>query len=412
MIAKLIKSLIISIVAIATTFAQHQVEGSLQLPQKEGLHKIMLSHTVRAYAKTNLDDIRIYDANNLQVPYYIEKAITEIEKGNFEAFEIISSSKVRDSSSTYVFLNPKKTLKQVVLQIANYSGSKYYDILGSNDSKQWYGITNKKLLSNLNKVNKTEVYKTISFPLCSYKYLKIVFNDIKSLPINLLNIGQSNQNSSTTIKEQIPVSNFEITTLKATNKTQLKIEFAIPEILNSIDLKITAPQFYNRKAILYYLIPVKKDHKELLEKQIVKSFYLNSSSNSVINFKTTKAKVFYIEITNQDNPALSISKANCYQNSLFAIANLKEAEKYTITSGSLALTKPKYDISFFKNSISGDTPILKIKETTVIKTPESTKASSPFWQTKWFLWLTIGLATLIVGVVVSGLLKDLKNTAD
>lgn len=412
MIKKLIKSLVLSILGIATSFSQHQVEGSLQLPQKEGLNKIMISHTLRAYAKPNLGDLRIYDSNKHQVPYYLEQAITNIEKDNFKAFDIISSSKVKDSNSTYVFLNPKKTLKQVVLQIANYSGFKYYNILGSNDLKQWYGITNKQYLSNLNNISNTEVYKSISFPLCSYKYLKIVFNDVKTLPINLLNVGQSTQNSKATIREQIPISNFEIIPLKTAKKTQIKIEFTIPEIVNSIDLKINAPEFYNRKAILYYLKPTKKDHKEILEKQLVKRFYFNSSQNSIIDFSDTKAKIFYIEITNQDNPALSISKANCYQNSLFAVANLKKAEKYTITSGSPSLNKPKYDIAFFKNNTTLDTPILKIKETTLIKTPKPTKATLSFWQQKWFLWLAIGLAVLIVGFVVSGLLKDLKNTTD
>ena len=78
----------------------------------------------------------------------------------------------------------------MVFTIANYSGSKTYNLSGSNNQKQWFGLVNKGYLYNLQNAENTSVEKVVSFPLCEYKYLKIDFNDSNSLPINVLKLEQ------------------------------------------------------------------------------------------------------------------------------------------------------------------------------------------------------------------------------
>lgn len=405
---KLIVKLII-LFTINIALGQQQIVGDVSPEEFSGLHKIMLSHKIRSIAKPNLGDLRILDSKNNPIPYYITKATTEIKDADFKAFEFISTSKIIDTSSTYTFLNPEKTLNKVVLHIANYQGSKYYNLLGSNDLKQWYGVANKQFLSSISSNIETAVYRPIHFPLCSYKYLKLVFNDRKSLPINVLNIGKTSTNLNALINEEIPFSSFEVSELKKEKKTKIKVTFDHPKILNSLKFDINAPDFYNRKTVFYYLENVKANHKEGTQKHVFKRFSLNSNISNEVNFSDVLVKNFYIEIDNQDNPILNIATVKCFQNSLFAIANLNKGGLYTINAGDHLLTKPKYDIAFFKNKLTENTPVLFVKNISYISKEKSLKKEASFWQKKWFIWLIIGFAIIIVGFVVSGLLKDLKT---
>lgn len=408
---KLIVKLII-LFTINIALGQQQIVGDIYPEEFSGLHKIMLSHKIRSIAKPNLGDLRILDSKNNPTPYYIAKATTKIKDADFTPFEIISNSKITDSSTTVIFLNTEKTLNKAVLHIANYQGGKYYNLLGSNDLKQWYGVANKQFLSSISSNIETAVYRPIHFPLCSYKYLKLVFNDRKSLPINILNIGKTSTNLSTVINEEIPFSSFEISEFKKEKKTTIKVTFDHPKILNSLKFDINAPDFYNRKTVFYYLKNATVNHKEVVQKSIIKRFSLNSNTANEFRFTDVLVNSFYIEIDNQDNPKLNIATIKCFQNSLFAIANLNKDELYTINAGDHLLTKPKYDITFFKDKLPENTPVLFVKNISYISKEKSLEKEASFWQQKWFIWLIIGFAIIIVGFVVSGLLKDLKTVED
>ena len=158
---------------------EHKVEGQINTVKETGLYRIAVPQKVRSYAAKNMRDIRVLDAQGHQVPYFLQeaKAYKNIEVSDFTEFDIKSKTRIADSTATYIFKNPDKTIKQAVFLIANYQGSKRYKLEGSNNQKDWFGIVNSGQLDQLNHPKQTSVYKVINFPLCSYKYLKVVFID-------------------------------------------------------------------------------------------------------------------------------------------------------------------------------------------------------------------------------------------
>ena len=116
---------------------------------------------------------------------------TTVQTENFEAFTLVSKSRIPDSNSHYIFENPKGEINALIFSLTNYAGSKRIQIEGSYDNEKWFGLVNDMILSDLNNPNSTQINKIVRFPLASYPYLKIRFNDKKSLPINLLKVGTS-----------------------------------------------------------------------------------------------------------------------------------------------------------------------------------------------------------------------------
>jgi len=403
---KLVK--LLALFSIAAVFGQQNTTANIQLATTKGLHKIKLPHTVRSFANEDLRDLRILDATKNQVPYFITKGNTKVQASDFRKFEIINKSQIADTSSTYIFKNEEKQISQIVIHIANYNGGKRYSILGSNNNTSWFGLTNNQYISNLDSSQNTTIYKVVNFPLNSYKYLKIIFNDKNSLPINVLNIGKSIRQISTVTIEKIPVEKIEYSKLAKQKKTKINIRFSNSEIIDKIAFNVNAPEFYRRSATIYYLITKEKNHKEITHKQIIRRFTLNSESSNDFEINNFFGNELFIEIDNQDNPELEISKLEFFQNSLYAIADLKAEENYTISVGDKKLKKPNYDIAYFKNKVSEELPTLTINNINH-KSKVVLKKELSFWQKPWFMWLCIGLATLFIGYVISGLVKDMKQ---
>jgi len=167
-------SIFITLFAIHLGFAQSH-KGTINPVTESGLHKVLVSPEIRSASKENTGYFRIIDANNMEVPYVVLNG-EDRQFSEFLPFIIQSQVVIKDSVTSLMIANDAKRVQdKLVLQIANTSVNKHYDISGSNDAKQWFGLVSNATLSNLNNADNTFVEKTISFPSNQYQYLRIDF---------------------------------------------------------------------------------------------------------------------------------------------------------------------------------------------------------------------------------------------
>jgi hypothetical protein len=394
---------------------KHTVEGEINTVKEPGLYRIAVPHNVRSYAARNLRDIRVLNANGNQVPYFLQaaKPYKNIEVSDFTEFTIVSNARIADSTATYVFKNPNKKIKQTVFLIANYQGSKSYKLEGSNDQKEWFGIVNNGQLDQLSHPKETSVYKVINFPVCNYKYLKVVFNDQNSLPINILKIGKATAETITTVPvamDNIPVKTINFS--EENKKTLIHIGFERPEVINEIKIDVSSPELYSRDATLYALREREVKHKVESYRELLKTFSIRSDKDLVFDISTISEKDIYLEIENKDNPKLEINSIKLGQKPVFLIASLKPDAVYKVTAGNKTLNFPDYDISEVTNVSINTLPIAKISNLTYPEPESIVKPSKSFWQHPWFMWLCIGFAALIILYYAFGLIKDLNKSKD
>jgi hypothetical protein len=413
----MIKSIkLFAILWAAIAFGQdNKIEAKLGAVNQDGLYSIPIHNNVRSYATPNFRDFRIWDSKGEQVPYYVQRATadTNTNVSDFINFPIVSRTVKVDTSTTVTFKNLNKTIDQARLIIANYQGQKSYKLEGSNDLKQWFGIVNNGQLNNLSHSTETRVYKTISFPLCAYQYLKIVFDDRHSLPINLLKVGKGNTKTVTIAPiamEEIPV---KTNTFSEKGKTsQIHVGFERPEVINQIRMSIINPEFYNRKATLYTIQEHEVKHKIESYKRVLATFYIRSGKDLIFDIPTCIEKDIYLEIDNKDNPKLQINGIHFMQEPIHLVAYLKTDESYIITSGNDKLSRPNYDISSAINTIKSELPIANIGAIVYAQPVKTEKTSISFWQQPWFMWCCIGFAALIIFYYAFNLLKDLNRNKD
>lgn len=327
----------------------------------------------------------------------------------FEAFTMVSKTSVTKKFSSVVVENPKDKINALTLRIANSDVVKKLNISGSNDQKQWFGIANKMELSNLNDTNSTQVSTTISFPLCSYKFLKIEFDDTKTLPINVLQVGTTNSSIQLSEFEEIQIKDRFIIQLPKEKKTQHHIILTQPQTLEKLAFKVKEPKLFSRQVALYTVQNTTVNGKTTSTKEVISTFTLSSDSTNEFDIQSRKITDFYIEIANEDNPKLELESIQLFQKPLFLLAELNPNEEYTVVTGNAKLDAPSYDLVYFENEMKNGTKEIKMTDVKQQNTTKKPVAEKSIWQQPWFMWLCIVVGGITILYFSVSLAKDLKN---
>lgn len=391
------------------SFGQYQTTGKIKKVSQNGFHEIALTPEIRSCSKQDLSDIRLFDSKGNKVPYFIQAA-KNLSSNTFEAYTIVSKTVVPKKSTTIIIaVPPTKSNNQLSLWIANSDAEKKYSVSGSEDQKEWFGISNSQTLYDLNSTSRTSVVKTISYPLHTYPYLKIIFDDQKTLPVNILKVGNFNSRLQKSALQEIKPKQSVTTEIPSKKETRIHVLFNEPQIINQISFEVSKPTYYNRKAILYKKVIRKIKRKSVEFEEEIAAFELNSSSRNTFTISELFEKELFLKIENHDNPPLFLSKIKYYQNPISIVADLNSNESYLLKTGNPSLIEPEYDLSDFKNNIAADLPqtvVYDIQQKTKLK--EQTKNKS-FWQQSWFMWLCILLGGATILFFTTSLIKDLKK---
>lgn len=391
------------------SFGQYNTTAKLKKATENGMHEIVLSPEIRSFSKQDLSDIRIFDSKGNEIPYFIQN-IKDVSSNSFVEYSIISKTvSPKKTTSIIIEIPSNKKNNQLSLFIANSDVEKKCSISGSDNQKEWFGISDSQILSNLNSTSETSVIKTISYPLSTYRYLKIDFDDRKTLPINVLKVGNfDTQLQKGALQEIVPKKSFT-TEDHSKKETQIHILFNAPQVINQISFEISKPTYYNRHAILFRKVKQETRRKSSIIEQEIASFELNSNEKNIITIPEIFQKEFYIKIENHDNQPLSVSTIKYSQKPISIVADLSSDESYILKTGNKTLTEPDYDLSNFKNNIAVSLPKISIYDIQQKTSDKNHIENKSFWQQSWFMWLCIILGGITIFFFTASLVKDLKR---
>ncbi len=397
---------LITILIASFSFAQ-SYQGKINKVSENGLHQILLSPEVRSASQNNINYLRIFDAKNNEVPYVVYEK--KSNNSSFKNFTILSKTTVPNVATSVIISNENAlNLDQLNLKIANTSVDKKYNISGSNDQKEWFGLVSNQLISDLNETGKTSVERNFSFPLNNYKFLKFDFIDKNSLPINVLEANLEESHSVNQSKTELQNFTQKIEMDKKLKQTKITITFPNPQLIDGISFEISAPSYYLRDASI--LINKTRVYKKSTENYVenISAFQLNSKSKNRFDIQSFFAKEFTIEIDNQDNPALEINKIHLFQSPVSILTDLKSNENYTLKIDS-TWSVPQYDLANSGIDFNQNYPVATISNLEKLEQTKSKEESKTFWQTPLFMWICIVLAVAIIGYFAVGLIKDMNK---
>lgn len=390
------------------SFSQSILKAKIKSVEKDGLHVIKVPSLLRSYSNEDLGNLRIYDSKNQEIPYFIYANDKNITSENFEVLKLNSKLNFPNQKTEVIFENTNAIKNNFLVEFANTEVLKKYEILGSDNLKDWFGLINKDSIY-LQKANeKTSIFYNFNIPLSNYKYIKLSLDDRKTLPVNVLNVGIMKFASENKVLDKILPKNVSTTNDNVSKNTIVKIDFQNKEIFHQISFSISNPKLYQRNAVIYTNETVKIKNKTETVRNELAFLELSSLKQNTFLIPSEKfLKQIFIEIDNQDNIPLTIDDIVFYQKPISIVSELKPNVNYTIETGNPELITPNYDLKYFENIIDNNFPKTEIYDIQNITKNDSKKDSkNPY--SSIILWLCIGVGAVVALYFVSGMLKEMK----
>ncbi|MEL1243269.1 hypothetical protein AAEO56_03250 [Flavobacterium sp. DGU11] len=397
----------ILIISCSAFAQQYTISAKLSGIKEDGPHVIYIGSQFRSLTDEQPEIIRILDSKNKEVPYFLEYVPSTVNAQGFKQYPIISKAKVKGKTSSVTIENTDGSkMQELTLAIANTDAVKTYSISGSNDKKEFFGLVNGQVLSGLYNPADTRVYKTLFLPLHNYKYIKIEFDDKKTLPVNVLEAGQLTESITPIAMEEV-VPNVTIKQSERGRKTLITVKQAHWILIDRMVFDIKGPSFYKRNARIMVNREEKVKRKVRKTVSVIEEFELDSSTKNAIDFTHFEEKEFIIEIDNNDNPPLDIKSVKFYQVPLRLVADLKAGEKYTVVTGNTQLGAAEYDFINFKDKMPKNLPVAVLSDASAINTGKSSKDAST--HSPWIMWVCIAAGAAIVIYFCISMVRDMKD---
>lgn len=387
-------------------------EATIPEVQKDAFYRVLISPDLSPHLNDELSDIRIYDGEQREVPYLLQKETPAYHSENFIEYEIIKKESKRGCCTSLILRNLDKTpINNIHLTIKNADASRDAALLGSDDNKNWFAIKDHFTLSAPETSRESQEAKIVGFPWSNYEFYLLNINDSTRAPLNIISAGY--------YKEQSTYGKYQTLTAKLTSsdsitqkKTYVKLLLNTLQFVDKMEIVVSGAKYYRRSAtLLEKRIRITKNGKRTEYYSEIQNFELTSGRSAIIELSNVRAQEFLISIDNQDNPPLNISEVKVFQLNRYLTAWLEQGESYSLKFGQRQLSAPNYDLKYFRDSIPDQVAILKVANIKKLDKIEA-KASDTFFNSKAFIWIAIVAVMLVLGVMSVKMVREASQTED
>lgn len=373
---------------------------------ENGYNSISVPQEFRAYMGSNPGMLRLKDKEGAEIPFILK--VQENPISFFSALPFKQSKNAGDSTETFLIDNPSKLkISNYVLQIANATTQKKYNIEGSEDMQNWFGIVNNALLTELNNTEQTYANKQIQFPLVDYRYIRIVLDNKSSAPIRVLAIGEMKTSQKRQPLEKIKDISYQLVDNRSEKETVITISKKSNTPIDYLQIYVGSPKQYYR--IAYTSVANKNDVPSQLHRKsssfLSEQLQLQTNLDGMYVLNQLYPETFSIKIDNEDSPPLQIDSISFYQRPMILVAEMDNKKEYSLMTDS-NWTAPSYDLSKIALHIPTDLPLAKLDNVEVISKDTPTEKNN---YGRIILIVCLALGACLIFYFGRGLLKDLKK---
>ena len=377
---------------LSTSFGYAQTKiykASLPPVATRGYYSIELDNRLIGNAKAGLSNLRILKQEQgkaIEVPYFI-RAVQPTSKETKVVEHPLMDRVERDSINRFVIHNPEeKKIADFYVTINKADVAITASVRGSMNKKDWFIVKQKTPIYTYASSEREEETLFVSIPEGRYPYyeMELINNQSTPLKVNKVTtvVGTKTYGQFSPILLQYDKS----TTHSKDKKTW--VSFVPQELsykLNKIVLEIASPRDYYRKAVLKDSIT-----------NVVVPFIISSKQQNEWMLDDVLVRNPYIEIENGNNRPLTIQSVQLYALTRFATAYLEANEKYEVEVNSSMQGVPEYDITYFKNDIPVNLPLVQTHDfnyQTVVKEDANEEQSNRDRLNKilWGVLIVVGL---------------------
>ncbi|MEQ7801133.1 hypothetical protein ABDJ41_15125 [Pedobacter sp. ASV1-7] len=195
---------------------------------------------------------------------------------------------------------------------------------------------------------------------------------------------------------------------KANKRTIIQINFKENYQIDKLVLTLHGFKYYRRTAWITGINPLKRDKKSRYSENRLENFIISSEKQPIIElYGENRYKQLFIIIDNEDSQPLSVKNIKAYQKSIELITYLENNKHYIIKTGQVNISFPRYDLSYFNDSISNSIPFINVLN--FKNNIEESPKKGSILITKTWMWLTIAVLIIFLGYLSYYMIKDMQR---
>jgi hypothetical protein len=317
--------------------------------RKTELIKLSLPVETLDAAKAGLEDLRIFDPDGHEVPYFLDRPIP-------------AQKPVRNPKSFHVSLQPGSTIihletglegptESVVLETPALNFIKPIQIEASMDRKSWKTLARGvPIFREPNGAQQTR----LNLPLGNYAFFRITVDDQRSEPIPFSGAKVYAAEKEALPSEAVPLIIQERTempgetrlaiTLPTSHLVLSSLEIETPELLFTRSVNLASRQLIEN-GIKEYPLSNGSIYRMKLEGQPV------SSKLDLDLDVQSPSRDLIILIRNNDSPPLQITNIRARRRPVYAVFVAQKIGSYSILVGNAQADASRYDVTAFRNDL-------------------------------------------------------------
>jgi len=158
-------------------------QAAIDSIKNAGFHNIVLSPEITAHLKTDYSDLRIVNDSGKWVPHLV----VDPNNKTVESPGILDLPIIKNESTTtfteLIVKNKTTDISNLLLKLRNTEAERYCTMTGSDDSRNWFIISDSILIKPGRSVDSSTTEFNIQFPTNNYKFYKLFIIIKEKLPL-------------------------------------------------------------------------------------------------------------------------------------------------------------------------------------------------------------------------------------
>jgi hypothetical protein len=408
----------LSIVVVAQTqLSSWPYFVELQATPNAGVYELTVPLHVMGQARDDLGDLRLFDAQNHEIPYAI-RVLKTTDQTRESGARIFNRATVRSMSEATVDLGDNAAdHNEVEIQIAGQNYRRRVTIEGSDDAHEWRTLRTDGVIFGFQSDGKTVDSNRVSYPTSRYRYLRVQVNadelsDDAVPEIAGLNVSMAVHEEGVLSTWDVPVPSYQLLRNQGAHATSWTIDFGARLPCSQLTLIISDPSFFRPFQVENVDDP---QNPRLLANGNLSHRTGQELKPQVITFDEEEhVQRLRLQVTDYSNQTLSITgiTAGAPVRQLVFELNQPQTFPLRLYFGNQKISEPHYD---FEKELAAK---MKAKPADISVGPTQgntafTPEPLPFTERlPWLIYLVLAASSLALGWILFSLTKTTLRAED
>ena len=373
-----------------------------------GMYDVLLPLEVLDKAGSALEDLRLFDANNREIPYAIRirSDVDEIEEIDTDIFNA-SRSGSHAEASVDLGEDPGEH-NEVEIETSGTNFRRLVTVEGSDSGQDWKVLSSNAVIFSFSSDNNAVASRRVSYPTSRYRFLRIrvqrdELNDKEAPYITGVKAHMAFREQGQLATWSLPVPSYQLERNEGAHASVWNIDLGAYAPCDRLTLQATQESFSRP-----YKVEAVDDQNNvtLLSSGTLTRYSGQEMKPLVILFEDeVRARQLRLQITDYSNPTLMITSIQASAPARQLLYELKEpaSEPVRLYFGNAKVPAPHYD---FANVLPSRPPTEPAHATvgSVTANPEYKPEPKPLTErVPWLIYVVLAVSSVALGAILFSL---------